>query len=178
MGRVLVTPRGEAIIRPAALEDVEAFRALRLESLRLHAEAFGQDHAAAAAEGVDYWVDRLRQNTGDAGAIFFAEAGEGLVGMVGVRLGYAPKAAHNALIWGVYVRAEWRGLKVADTMIESCIDWAAGRGARLVKLAVVTTNTAAIRCYARCGFTVYGIEPEALLVNGMYHDELLMTRRL
>jgi RimJ/RimL family protein N-acetyltransferase len=43
---------------------------------------------------------------------------------------------------------------------------------------VVTTNAPAIRCYARHGFTVYGVEPEVIFANGVYYDELLMLRRL
>ena len=51
-------------------------------------------------------------------------------------------------------------------------------GLRLVRLGVVTTNASAIRLYQRCGFTVYGVEPEVLYVNGIYYDELLMARRI
>jgi hypothetical protein len=46
-----------------------------------------------------------------------------------------------------------------------------------VKLAVVTTNTPAVRCYARCGFAVYGIEPQAICYDGVFYDELLMAKQ-
>jgi len=49
---------------------------------------------------------------------------------------------------------------------------------KIVKLAVVTTNTGAIRCYARCGFQVYGIEPQALCYDSVFYDELLMARTI
>ncbi|HJW84436.1 MAG TPA: GNAT family N-acetyltransferase [Anaerolineae bacterium] len=175
---MITTLRGDIAIRPAAGSDVAAYRALRLEALRLHPEAFGADYASNLAEPLEYWVTRLQQNTGDDGMIYFAEAGGGLVGMTGLRRGYAPKGQHNGLIWGVYVRPEWRGLKIAEALLGACVDWARARGVRLVKLAVVTTNTAAIRCYTRCGFTVYGIEPEVLYYDGVYYDELLMARRI
>jgi RimJ/RimL family protein N-acetyltransferase len=51
-------------------------------------------------------------------------------------------------------------------------------GMRLVQLGVVTTNASAIRLYLRCGFTVYGVEPESIQHNGIYYDELLMARKL
>jgi RimJ/RimL family protein N-acetyltransferase len=38
-----------------------------------------------------------------------------------------------------------------------------------------TTNTSAIRLYLRHSFAVYGVEREALFVDGVYHDELLMA---
>jgi RimJ/RimL family protein N-acetyltransferase len=46
----------------------------------------------------------------------------------------------------------------------------------VVKLAVVTTNTAAIRCYARLDFKVYGVEPQAICHQATFYDELLMIR--
>jgi RimJ/RimL family protein N-acetyltransferase len=36
---------------------------------------------------------------------------------------------------------------------------------------------AAIRCYNRCGFTVYGVEPQAIRHDGVMYDELLMARQ-
>jgi len=40
---------------------------------------------------------------------------------------------------------------------------------------VVTTNTRAIKTYTRCGFTVYGVEPMAIYLNGSMYDEMLMA---
>jgi len=37
-------------------------------------------------------------------------------------------------------------------------------------------NMAALRCYTRNGFTVYGVKPGRLYYGGMMHDELLMAR--
>jgi len=51
-------------------------------------------------------------------------------------------------------------------------------GLRVVRLGVVTSNASAIRLYLRHGFTVYGVEREALVVDGVSHDELLMACRL
>ena len=120
MAAVITTLRGDIGIRPAADSDVAAYRALRLDALRLHPEAFGADYASNLAEPMEYWVTRLRQNTGDDGMIYLAEAGGGLVGMTGLRRGYAPKGQHNGLIWGVYVRPEWRGLKIAEALLAAC----------------------------------------------------------
>lgn len=179
MRKVIATSRGQVIVRPAGPGDAAGYRELRLEALHLHPEAFGADYASNLAEPMEYWADRLSRNTGEGdGVLYFAGAPDGLAGMTGLYRGYAPKASHSGMIWGVYVRPAWRGFKLADTLIEACIDWAVERGLHLVKLAVVTTNTAAINCYRRCGFTVYGVEPEALYVNGVYYDELLMARRL
>ena len=42
----------------------------------------------------------------------------------------------------------------------------------------VTGVSEAIRCYRRCGFRVCGVQPEVIRVGDVYHDELLMWRRV
>jgi len=168
------------IVRPTRKEDAPTYRDLRLEALRLHPEAFGADYETCRAWPAAEWEDRVVRGGGDeAGITFVAQAPDGaLVGMMGVFRGDGPKARHGGLIWGVYVREAWRGRGAADALLGACVDWARERGLRLVKLAVVTTNASAIRLYVRHGFSVYGVEPEVIFADGIYHDELLMVRRL
>jgi RimJ/RimL family protein N-acetyltransferase len=47
-----------------------------------------------------------------------------------------------------------------------------------MRLAVITSNTAARRCYERRGFVPCGTAPEAIYHKGTYHDEILMAKRL
>jgi RimJ/RimL family protein N-acetyltransferase len=46
-----------------------------------------------------------------------------------------------------------------------------------IQLTVVSSNDAARRLYERKGFVTYGIEPNALCVEGLRYDELLMVKR-
>ncbi len=178
--RMLTTPRGDVTIRPAREHDAPAYRELRLRALRDHPEVYGADYAQSAAQPPEHWQARMRQGApGERGATYLAEAGGALVGMTSlIRDADHPKDRHAGLIVAVYVAPEWRGLGLADALLASCLDWARQLGLRLVKLAVVTSNTPAIRCYARHGFTVYGIDPEAVGYDGQFYDELLMVRRL
>jgi RimJ/RimL family protein N-acetyltransferase len=41
---------------------------------------------------------------------------------------------------------------------------------------VTAWNLAAIVLYEKMGFTSFGLEPAALLVNGEFHDEIYMVR--
>ena len=50
------------------------------------------------------------------------------------------------------------------------------RGVRQLQLSVTAGNPRA-RCTS-LGFAEYGVEPEGLCVNGVLHDERLMTLRL
>ena len=92
-------------------------------------------------------------------------------------MGTGPRPATARLFGGVYVNPQWRGLGVAEALIDACIGWGKTQGVVTVKLAVVTTNTPAIRCYTRCcGFCAYGVEPQAIYYDGVYYDELLLVR--
>ena len=173
----LATQRGLVTIRPAALADAENFRALRLQALRDHPDAFSADSAFNAAQPIAYWEQRL-SDVGRQGMIFFAESQPGLVGMCGVRRESSPATQHSATVWGVFVREQWRGLRIAENLIQQCVSWASVNGVSSLRLGVVTTNSSAVRCYRRCGFIVYGVEPQAISVNGQMYDEFLMVRYL
>ena len=176
MERTIATPRGLVVIRPGQEADAPAYRELRLEALRLHPEAFSADYDHSAEQPMTFWADRLR-SSGQGSAIYFASQEDRLIGMCGIFRGNSAKTRHSVIIWGVYVQAAWRGLKLGDELIASCLEWGRDQGVSVVKLVVVTVNAAAIRCYLRCGFTVYGVEPEALWHDGMMYNELLMARR-
>lgn len=166
-------------IRMASPADANDYRDLRLEALREHPDAFSSDYASNAARPMSFWDDRLRAS-GSPGALtlFFAFDRDGLIGMCGVAPGGSPKTAHSAFIVSVYVRPRSRGRGVANALLQAALVWARAQGIRIVKLGVGTNNAAAIRCYARQGFRVYGLEPLALCHAGQMLDELLMAREL
>jgi len=167
------------VIRPAREQDAEAYRDLRLEALRNHPEAFGSDFEQQAAFSLAYWQERLRANIDNPrGIIQFAVSDQALIGMAGLYRNESPKECHAGTIWGVYVRPHWRGQGIAQSLVDACMAWGKSQGVWLGKLAVVTTNIAAIRCYLDCGFTVYGVDPAVIFSGGTYHDEFLTVRRL
>ena len=175
----LAIPRGPITIRAAAETDAPALFVLRLEALENHPEAFSSDAEIHRDRPTTFWLDWLRaRSDGRAGMLFVAEAADGLIGMAGIRAGDGPKARHSGTVWGVYVRPDWRGLRIADRLIEACLDWARAHDLTVAKLAVVTTSVPAIRSYLRCGFGVYGVEPRAIRHDGAYYDEFLMSRLL
>ena len=173
---ILSTPRGPVIIRPARATDAAAFRALRLEALKAHPEAFAAAYETEASEPDEFWVNRLpRADPESYGALFFAETSAGLAGMAGIWRRDGRKVRHSATIWGVYVRPEWRGHRIGEALVLACVEWARRRRLRIVRLATLAANQAAVRCYERCGFTPYGLEPEALFFGGTAYDDLLMA---
>jgi RimJ/RimL family protein N-acetyltransferase len=173
------TSRGDVLIRPTREEDAPAYRALRLQGLQAHPEAFGADYETSAARPIEYWQERMQSGAGgEHGVTYIAEAAGQLIGMTALVRHDLPKTRHAGSIFGVYTHPDWRGAGVADALLEACVAHARQLGMRLVQLGVVTTNASAIRLYLRCGFTVYGVEPESIQHAGVYYDELLMARRI
>ena len=158
------------------MADAIQFRDLRLNGLVDSPTAFSADYQTNLDQPMEYWHDRLREDKDSI--IFFAEQDHHLIGMTGVARGRSPKTQHSGGIWGVYIRPEWRGLRIAEALIEICCEWAKLRSVQIVRLAVVSTNESAIRLYERSGFSVYGTEPRALYHEGQYFDELLMFKIL
>ena len=178
-GRSVTTPRGTVTIRPGTEEDAPAYRDLRLEALHNHPEAFSSDYETSLAKPMSYWTERLRfDKPGDGAMLYFAVHGEQLIGMCGITHTDSPKLKHSAYIVSMYVRPDWRGLRIAEELINTCLDWGRAQGIKIVKLGVTTTNSPAILCYVRCAFHVYGIEPHALCLDGVSYDELLMVRAI
>ena len=177
--RSITTPRGMVTIRLGSAEDAAAYRDLRLEALHNHPEAFSSDYETGLAKPMSYWTERLRfDKPGDGVMLYFAVHDGQLIGMCGISHTDSPKLVHSAYIVSMYVRPKWRGLRIAEELINTCLDWGRAHGIKIVKLGVTTTNSPAILCYVRCGFHVYGIEPRALCLNGVSYDELLMVRAI
>jgi RimJ/RimL family protein N-acetyltransferase len=172
----LETRLGSVIVREASLADAEQFRELRLDALQDSPIAFPADYMVNVNHPISFWKKRLK--TDETGTIFFAEHDSQLIGMMGIRRGESPKTTHDARIWGVYVRPEWRGLRIADSLIEGCIAWAKSNDVKIVKLGVTAASTSAVRCYQRCGFIIYGTEPRGIFYDGQYYDGYLMYRSL
>jgi RimJ/RimL family protein N-acetyltransferase len=176
MDVTITTHRGNVTLRPARESDAGSYRDLRLEALRNHPEAFSSDHAINEAQPPSYWKGRLRELRDDNGMIFFAIHEDRFIGMCGIYRGSSPKTRHSATIVGVYLQPGWRGLGIAEALVNACLAWGRAHEVTIAKLGVAMNNKAAIRCYARCGFTAYGVEPSALLYDGVMYDELWMAK--
>ena len=176
INQTIETARGIITIREAETSDAIQFRELRLDALQDSPTSFSADYQVNADQTMDYWEGRLSKDENNT--IFFAEADHRLIGMTGIGRRQSPKTLHSADIYSVYVRPVWRGLHIAEALIEACIQWAKEREVNIVKLGVTSSSASAVRCYQRCGFTIYGTEPRGIFYNGQYHNGYLMYRDL
>jgi ribosomal protein S18 acetylase RimI-like enzyme len=160
-------------IRRLGIEDMEAYRAIRLESLSNHPEAF-----LSSAEDFAGRSDAEVQQTLRALTIFAAVLPDGSVGgIVAYLQNEGEKDRHRGWMLQVYVKPEHRGTGMARALCEHLIEHARNKVIQ-IHLGVWSDNEPAIRLYKKLGFEIYGTEPRYLYVNGRYIDEHLMVRFL
>lgn len=163
-----------ASIRRLGVADVEAFQALRLSALQANPADFGSSYEEER--------DRQRHQVAsflagsDERVLLGAHVGHRLVGMVGVGREQGVKYRHKGFIRSVYVAPESRGAGIGRALLNEAISVAAGWGVHQLTLGVTVGNVAALALYRQAGFVEYGREPRALVVEGRYHDEILMVR--
>lgn len=172
--------RSAPTVRLLAPFDASAYRALRLRALREYPEAFTSSDEEEPARPAGWSEERLTADPGKPHDFFLGTfQDEVLLGTVGLQGRYRPKERHNATVVGMFVAPEGarRGLGMA-LMQDLLARARALPGLEQVDLTVTEGNGQAQRLYARCGFTVYGVLPHAIKVDGHDHAKVLMTLRL
>jgi L-amino acid N-acyltransferase YncA len=71
---------------------------------------------------------------------------------------------------------EWRGRGVGERLLRHAIEAADAFGFLRVELGVFATNTAAASLYRKVGFVEEGTKSKAVLIDGVFHDEIIMAR--
>ncbi len=154
--------------------DAPAFQALRLAALRDCPSAFSASFEAEC----DTPLATIAANLGQR-QLFGVFAGQELAGMTGLARETSAKLRHKAEIRAMYVAARYRGKGAGRLLLEHALSVAATMdGLCQLTLVVTAGNASAQALYAAHGFVVYGCEPRALLVDGVFYDNVLMGRTL
>lgn len=162
-------------VRPLGQEDVDAFRRVRLEALRLHPEAFGSAYEDEVQLDRAQFAERLATPRFTR---FGGFAGNDLVGLVGLQVRAGAKERHKGHLFSMYVDAAHRHSGLSEQLVNAVIAAARDADVLLVHLSVMSGNTNAKRFYLRMGFTVYGVERRSLKVADRFYDEDLMVLHL
>ena len=129
-------------VRRLTSADATTYRTIRLESLRLHPEAFGgsyQDELSVTREQTSAMLDR---NT-----VFGWVDGAGTCsGVAGMFVRPAINLRHKAVLFGMFVHPDARKCGIGEALIAAIVDTARETVEEL-QLSVVASNTAAVRLY-------------------------------
>lgn len=175
--RLSLLRRGPLTFRPLTTSDLLAFRALRLEALRLHPESFvptydeerSIDPAAIAPRFRDDWIS-------GGNVIIGAYIFGWLVGAVGVRRWSRYKQRHKATLWLLFTHAAVRGQGIGRQLLEQAIDHCRrDPEVEHLQLSVGNESGAARELYLSAGFRPYGIERQAMKLGDRYIDVELMA---
>ena len=157
------------IVRLLEKEDWATFRALRLEALLAHPEAFGSSYEEESNRSEDEW--KAGFETSQLLGCFVVNK---LVGCAGFFVLSSLKMRHRGVLFTMYSKPAYRNRGIADALVKEVISQAKKRVTQL-HLTVVTTNKTAIKLYEKNGFRIYGTEPNSLKVTDHFYDEHMMV---
>ena len=150
---------------------------MRLRGLAEHPDAFTSSPDAEAAKPLAATEARIAPDSGDA--VYGAFVGDALAGVVGLAREPREKNRHKALVFGMYVAAEFGRRGVGRALIRHLVAVAKREpGLEQLVLTVTQTNDAARSLYESEGFRSFGVEPRAIRVGGRYYDKSHMVRFL
>lgn len=157
-------------VRRLTRNDVAAYRAIRLEALTNHPEAFASTVEQFLLRSIEDHAGLLEKLS-----FFGALLPDGtLAGIMAFDQG-AGREAHRGWLLQVYVRPDMRGTGCARALLEAVLGHA-GTTVKQLHLGVASHNEPALRLYQKAGFVIYGTDPRFQFVNGRYVDEHLMVR--
>jgi len=163
---------GQVTIRRVGADEVEAFRRIRLEALRVDPCFFASSVEDWEALPDEEWNRRLTD------PVFLAFLDRRPVGIMGLQRQRPRKMAHRAVVIMVYVSKDLRGTGLAKRLLDVVAGYARDAGILQLELIVSARNPAAIRFYQREGFTEVGRIPAGFLHDDEEIDDVMMVRRL
>ena len=151
-----------ALVRRLGPADASAYHALRVRGL------------------AEWSVQRLSDAHQRPNDLFLGAflAGQ-LQGLVGLQGRYRPKERHNATVVGLFVAPEAGGRGLGRALMTELLNCARAQPELLqLDLTVTEGNATAQALYASLGFTVYGVLPNAVRVEGRDYAKIHMVCRL
>jgi RimJ/RimL family protein N-acetyltransferase len=164
-------------IRPLLAADVVAYQALRLRALSEHPAAFTSSAEEEAARPLSWSEQRLKPDAQRPHDIFLgAWQSNLLLGIVGLQGRYRIKERHNATLVGLYVAPQGSGHGLGLALVQALLAHARSLPElQQLDLTVTAGNPMAQALYERCGFSVWGVMPRAVKVDGRLFAKVHMV---
>ncbi|NHZ63742.1 GNAT family N-acetyltransferase [Massilia genomosp. 1] len=165
------------LLRRLTPADAPAYQSLRLAALRECPTAFSSSDEDECDTPLSTIEAHMAPDSGRKR--FGAFDGDALLGVVGVGREGAAKLRHKGFVGGMVVAPAWRNKGVGRQLLAHALAFAdAMPGLRQVTLTITAGNGAALALYTSMGFRVFGQEPRALCVDGVFYDTIYMLREV
>lgn len=162
------------LIRSLTASDAASYQELRLRALQECPTAFSASYADELRRSPSEVVTRVTAAADGSFCVFGAYLEEQLVGILAFVRPVREKLRHSAELAGMYVASEARRRGLGGALIDAAITHARSLdGIRQLRLTVNAVNAEARSLYQRKGFRCFGVEPDAICVDGRYYDEAL-----
>lgn len=161
-------------IRCISPSDAESFSSLRREVTREFPVQMGISYEEECTRTVENFRAQLLFTFPNA--MFGCFIDNELVATAAV--GYTskfPSSRHKMLMWGVFTSPRFQRQGYGRGVVTAAISNAFNNGVKRINLQVYTPNEPALTLYRSIGFTEYGVEPQAIQINGKFHDGVHMT---
>lgn len=133
--------------RILSIEDIPAYRVLRLESLRLHPECFGANYEAERQKDVLFFEEQMASQTDTLMIGAFDD--HQLIGMCGL----IAIDDEKYLLVGMYVQSAYRGLGASTQLVQYAQSVLAASIRTAIVLTVYEENQVALAFYKKMGFS-------------------------
>jgi RimJ/RimL family protein N-acetyltransferase len=159
--------------------DAAPYRQLMLQAYTAHPDAFTSSAAERSALPLAWWEARLAVGDAASEVVWGAFTGDELAGVAGLSFESREKARHKATLFGMYLLPQARGQGLGEQLVHALLDHARSRpSVKQVLLTVTEGNAAAVALYTRCGFVAWGVEPDAVAVDGAFVSKVHMVWRV
>lgn len=160
------------IIRLLHAEDAQAYKKLRLSALQECPSAFSASYEDEVDRSINDVAARIQPAADGSVCVLGVFRIDDLAGFVAIIHPPRAKLRHNVELAGMYVDPPCRRHGLGRGLLGAAIDHARSiDGVRQIKLGVNATNMAAKALYQSMGFERFGVEPDALNVDGRFYDE-------
>jgi ribosomal protein S18 acetylase RimI-like enzyme len=170
---------GTVDIRGLAEADAAEYRELRLRALREHPDAFTSSFEEDSLKPMEWSRQRLSPRPEAPHDFVLGAFADGkLVGILGMFVEQRMKVRHIGEVFGMYVAPEYGGHGVGRLLVDACVTKAREAGLEQLRLTVTESNARAKSLYERAGFRAFGVEHNAVKVDGRYYDKCHMALAL
>ncbi|ALF58880.1 GNAT family N-acetyltransferase [Psychrobacter urativorans] len=157
-------------IKILSVDESNDFRTIRLSALEKSPEMFGSTYIAEVEKPLVFFKSCLSSST-----VFGAYYKNKIIGLATLTQENGIKFSHKASLSSVFIETEFQKKGVASILLSAIIEYSE-KHVEQILLTVADDNKPAIHLYKKFGFETYGIETQAMKVNGQYTDEILMKR--